>query len=166
VTNQCRKKPDRGLGDILADTALPNTPLAGDGEKYQAATLGLARDIRGEMPVIRFKRTRAERDRKHRGGSSTALALILVTLALPGLMPGGAAASSPGYGGYPVTAQIITSVAAAPQGGFWGQLEDISPNFGQPPPRRDLAKAALPNSTISRARAALSLSPTCGGIGS
>jgi hypothetical protein len=66
-----------------------------------------------------------------------ALTLSLLALATPTLMLGRADASSPGFGALPVTAQIITSIAAVyrpPNGesGFWVQLQDISPAFGQP----------------------------------
>jgi len=53
-------------------------------------------------------------------------ALSLLTLAVVGLAPSRAHASSPGgFFGIPVTAQILTSITAAPNGGFWVQLDDI-----------------------------------------
>lgn len=78
-----------------------------------------------------------KRCQKWRRGSRAALALSLLTLAIPGLIPGRADASSPGFGALPVTAQIITSIAAVYRpsnggSGFWVQLQDISPAFGQP----------------------------------
>jgi hypothetical protein len=52
--------------------------------------------------------------------------LSLLTRAIVGLATSRAHASSPGgIYGIPVTAQILTSIASAPNGGFWVQLDDI-----------------------------------------
>jgi hypothetical protein len=45
---------------------------------------------------------------------------------------GYAYASSPGFGTLPVTAQVLTSVAVAPNGGFWIQLQDVRSPLYQP----------------------------------
>jgi hypothetical protein len=89
----------------------------------------------------------------------TAAVWGLLTLAILGVASSHVYASSPGgFSGIAATAQVVTSIATAPSGGFWVQLQDIRsqnafpdrmdgtyPEFGAPP------------TTISRAEAILSL---------
>jgi hypothetical protein len=61
---------------------------------------------------------------------STLLSLLTVTLL--NILPASAGASSPGFGGVPVSSSVWTSIAAAPNGGFWVQLHDLSWHPQQP----------------------------------
>jgi hypothetical protein len=64
--------------------------------------------------------------------------LSLLTVTLLSILPASAGASSPGFAGVPVSSSVLTSIAAAPNGGFWVQLHDLSWHPQQPPVDRTI----------------------------
>lgn len=87
----------------------------------------------------------------------------LLSLLMPAIFwlgPSCAHASSPGYGALPVTSQVVTSIAKAPNSGFWVQTDgDVSVIS------ETLAVDGAPGTRMSRFAAALLLSRAATVIG-